>query len=326
MDMSMGLRSGGISARRRPVAFSADFAAGVYVINGRTVTLGDATNYSRSGSGNAENLSGVFSAFGANAERLTNKGILLEPAASNGIRTPDMAGANPATEAFPTNWSTWNGGLTLTVEETGSALGFTYLRFRLQGTAAGNNGFLIHFEENTQITAAQWQWWVNSCFMRLAAGNLTAINNLRLNLVEKNSGGSDIATWYGSQIKGVIDGNWRRFQNTNQLTQATVAAVRPHLEGSFSAGASIDFQIDLAMPQTEQGGKGASSMATSPIKGSRSADALQLNLGAGTRPLTLVFDDDTTQTVPDVAGGSAYTVNPANLDRPWVKRAVWGSV
>lgn len=303
------------------VPFSADFVNGAYVIDGGASDFATATDFTRASAGWADNLAGTWSSFATNVARITNKGILIEPASTNLIRNPDMAGSDPALEWFPQYWSTYaGGGLSLTVEATGSAIGFTYLRFRLQGVASGSDGMLIFFEANNQITAAQWETFVASCFMRLHAGGTSTITNLRFNLWENNAAGGNLNISYGTQIKDAISSSWQRFEYAAQLSQALTAFVQPALEVSFTGGAAVDLTIDLVMPQLEK-----RSVATSPIDGSRSADALVLNLPAGTHDLRYTFDDTTTQTIPDVAGGGTYAV-PTNLDRPRVTRIDWGSV
>lgn len=303
------------------VPFSANFISGVYVIDGAPSTLAAATDYVRAGTAYSDNVAGTWLPFGTNVERITDKGIRIEPAATNGVRNPDMAGADPSMEWFPQYWSTYvGGGLTLTVEATGSAIGFTYLRFRLQGVASSDNGMLIFFEEANQIAAVQWQYWMLSCFIRVAAGSLTGINFTRFNTWENNAGGSNINIGYGPDFKATLDSAWRRFTSPIQLSQATTAFVQPVLELSYSNGAVVDVQIDLVMPQIELG-----QIATSPVIGARAADALQLNLPPGNHGLVYTFYDTTTQAFLAVPGG-AYAVDPTTLAGPLVARIDWGSV
>lgn len=302
-------------------AFSADFVNGTYVIDGEASDFATATDFTRASAGWADDLAGDWTSFATNVARITDKAFLIEPASENLIRNPEMAGSDPSQEWFPANWSTYaGGGLTLTVEATGSALGFTYLRFRLVGTAANNDGMLIFFEAGNQIKAAQWETFVASCFMRLHAGGVATIDNLRFNIWENNSSGTNINIAYGTQIKDSISSSWQRFEYAAQLSQGLTSFVQPALEISFTRGAAVDLTIDLVMPQLEE-----RSVATSPIDGARAVDALVLNLPDGTHDMLFTFDDATTQTITDVAGGGTYAV-PTNLDRPRVTSIDWGSV
>lgn len=324
----MGLGLGGLTLSEGgggEPEYSWDFLTGTYVLDGEASDLATATDYTGA-AGYNDQLDGDWESFSANVLRLTDRSLRLEPAVTNGIRNPDNDGADAANNWFPANYDIYvGGGLSWDIVSLVTLDGLPAIRFRLYGTASSLNGAAIWFETGTAIDAVQGNTRTLSMQMATVAGMGTGtanIDNLRFRMDECTEAGSKINDdHYGPNLVGLVSTTGQRFALTGTMSQATCAHERPYLEFVYLNGANIDLYLDIGFRQDEAG-----PIAHSPVKGSRAADQLTLNnLGAGTRDLVVTYADATTQTIPDVTGGS-YALDPANLDGPQVARIDWRSV
>ena len=122
-------------------------------------------------------------------------GLLLEPGRTNFIRNPRMEGAVAGSPgAMPSNgWSTsFFGGLSREVVGVGVSDGIPYLAIRIFGTATSGSFSRVtftspftNFPSVTTSTASTL-----SMFVRVAAGDLTNISNVRVGLQGRDSGGT----------------------------------------------------------------------------------------------------------------------------------------
>jgi hypothetical protein len=281
----------------------------------------------RSGTAYADNLAAVYSSFAANTERITDAGILLEPARTNEVRNNSMGGAS-APSTYPTNWGQFVGnGLAHSVVGTGTEDGLPYIDIKINGTATSSNGGFIRSESTTQIVAALGEVWTVSQFIKVVSGTGT-FTAFRLRVSENNAAGTAQAQQYGSDIKASLSGTKTRFSGTFTLANASVARLTPYVcDYTFANGAVFDnLVLRFYAPQCEKAASASSPILTTSAAVTRSADALTLKLpAAGTKDLTLTFDNDSQQVIPSVAGGD-YAIDPAILDRPRVKTIDWGSV
>ena len=305
--------------------YFADFVNGVYQVNRAPSTLGAATDYTRSGTAYADNVAGTWSSFGANAERITDRGILIEPSRQNVLRNNNGTGAS-APSTLPTNWSSFVGGaLTLAVDSVNTVNGLTIPRFRLSGTANATTGLILRFETTTGIAALTGETFTLGAWMRIHAGSTANITVIRLKQAELTAAGATIKTQDGPDIKASLSSTLTLFESPELLDGGgTTAYMRPFLAIDYNNGAVVDITFDL-MPQVEKAATNTSPIPTSSAAVTRAADALVLKLpGSETHDMLVTFDNDTTQTIADVTGGD-YSV-PTNLDRPRVKSFDWGSV
>jgi hypothetical protein len=140
------------------VYFSAGFATDTYLKEDVESVLSDMVSSARNSTSLASNLAGVFSSFSANTPRVTDRGLLVEPARTNEIRnnTPIGVVAGGSTSTSPaTNWAQFTGGsITYTTIGSGTEDGLPYYEFNLNGTANANNGCVLSFETASAIVAA----------------------------------------------------------------------------------------------------------------------------------------------------------------------------
>ena len=205
--------------------------------------------------------------FDYNPLTLAPRGLMLEGSRSNYVRNSVLAGAvvgSPGT--FPTNMARNVGsGITIDVAAVGTEFGMSYIDLRVYGTASGSSGVSLQFETNTGIAAANGQYRNISCYVKKVSGSTANIDIIRLNALEKNSGGTTLVTNYGPNIFSSVTSAIYRAEYTFQCTGgATVAYEKPLLEFAFTNGAVIDLTIRVYQPQEELVNN-ASDCASSPI-------------------------------------------------------------
>jgi hypothetical protein len=197
--------------------------------------------------------------------------LLVEPAATNGIRNNSMVGAVAGTPGnLPTNWSNAGSGLTRQSIVTGTLNGIPYVDIRISGTA--NNTFHdVFWDVNNIIAASVGQNWVASCYLQIIAQPNPPVNYV-LAMREFNSGGGFLSVFPGPALS-ISTTSFDRFSFTRALNQATVAFVHPSLFLTLVSGQTYDFTIRIGYPQMEIG-----SVATSVIHTTTAA----INRGAET--------------------------------------------
>jgi hypothetical protein len=275
-------------------------------------------------------LAGDWSAFAADVLPRTDRGALFEEAGVNYIRNPIPAA--PGT-SLPTNWSSaalTSAGITASFTGLATIDGLTCQLIRFLGTTSGSGGINIRFESLQQIVAANGETWSPSCLMALYAGTITNINNVRLNIDERE-GTTNRATQFGGSFKSVLTATPARLGTGTSgalegevLTGTGTNNATPLLNVDWSSGSlAIDMTLAVALPMMEE----RATPSPWPFQDTRDAYSLDLALPADNGPfdLTITFDDDSQQVEPDVSSGT-YAFDTLSLDRPLVKTTDWRSV
>jgi hypothetical protein len=105
-------------------------------------TLDPRINFSRASNATDFNPAGTLTPETTNAPRfdynpltLQPRGLLLEGARTNSVRSSEFSGATAGGTNFGTLWTSFaNGGLTRTVAGVGTENGFSYVDYRVSGT------------------------------------------------------------------------------------------------------------------------------------------------------------------------------------------------
>jgi len=231
--------------------------------------------FTRASTGYAEDASGNLVLFGSGVPRITNKGVLIEPAATNSIRnsTPGngaIVGVIGSGGAAGTNWGVSAAGPTVTIVGTGTEGGLPYLDVRVAGTSSvAEIAFL--FEGSSAVAAASGQTWTYSQYIRLAGGDLTNITATQLVLYERNNVGSALGN---TTVAATLTETRSRPYVTRTLNQATTAFVSQKLILVPVIGQPVDFTLRIFPPQMEQGSVPSSYIPTTSVAVTRPADML----------------------------------------------------
>jgi len=198
--------------------------------------------------------------------------LLVEPAATNGIRNNSMVGAVAGSPGLlPTNWINAGSGLTRQSIVTGTLNGIPYVDIRISGTA--NNAFHDVFWDASNIIAASvGQNWAASCYLQIIAQPNPPVS-YNLAMREFNSGGTFLGVFIGPALS-ISTTSFNRFSFTRALNQATVAFVHPSLFLGLVNGQTYDFTIRIGYPQMEIGSVATSVIHTTTAAITRGADVI----------------------------------------------------
>lgn len=244
-------------------------------------------SFTRASTGWRTNSSGVLvpettdvARFEYDPVTLAPRGLLIEAAATNGIRNSTMQGAVAGTPGtLPTNWSfNSTGGLTQSVVGVGTINGIPYIDYRYQGTSTDAGGSNQYLETTTQIVAALSQNWTVSAYVALVAGSLSGGVTMKLGAVQRTSAGGAAAGGGGSSN---LDGSafsptatLTRYSAPVSLNSSDAAYIQPKFSFVYTSGAAIDFTLRIGLPQMVQASMVSSPIPTAGTAASRAADVV----------------------------------------------------
>ncbi len=265
----------------------------------------------------ADSSEGIWSSFGNNVARITNKGLLVEETRTNSIRNNSMQGATAGVlgsgGALPTNWSHTGGstaGLTCTIVGTGAENGVEYIDIRYNGTTSATF-FVPFFESSATNAASAAQVWTTSAFVKLVSGSLTNVTNFQLEGV--SIGGTTTGSLVFNPTASLV-----RYSAACTMGASTTN-VRPQIIITVTNAAAVDFTIRIGWPQLELGAFATSPIRTTSAAVTRAADAVSLqstafsswytNANAGTLFVEFVMNLRASGVVKYVATISDNTAN-----------------
>lgn len=218
---------------------------------------------------------------------LVARGLLVEGAATNGIRNSMATGAVAGSPGTPaTNWS-YGGDVGLGISPTvvGSTtedgIGATDITFA--GTSTGSGQIFVVYEATAIIAAVLGQTFTVSHFLRLVGGAATNIS-IRTGFFEMDSGGAILATQFTTGAQTVTSAalKTQRFSYTAAITNAACAYIRPFLRVTFPSGVTLNGTYRIGLPQVVQ-----SSAISSPIITTGAAAARATDIALITNPQVL---------------------------------------
>jgi len=229
-----------------PALVNADFSAGSLPI-GATFTRASAATYQDAG--------GVWREAVTNEPRFVADGLLIEPAANNGLRNPRCEGAAVG-GALPTNWAVATpGGMTTAVHSIQTTGGVQTVTFRVSGTASGNV-YLLAMDTTTGIVTTPGAPFVLSAFAATTGAGQPVAHRLRAQA--RTSAGSAIA---GGIVNAAVtlSATLARVQIAGTMSaDGTTARLYPMYEALLTNGAAYDFFVTLGWPNE-------TATATTPI-------------------------------------------------------------
>ena len=205
--------------------------------------------------------------FDANGQR--TEAVLLEGAATNFLFNPRAESAVAGTPgALPTQWGGLFGaaenGLGREIIGSFTVQNIPVARIRIHGTTTGAAfGRLTFWNALTQLPpVVLGEAVTSSVYMRLVSGtfaNLTwRTQTYGLNALGVFVGAGGIVT--ANFVPTAAPLSQQRVIATFTTTNASIAFVAAALDYVYSSGVTVDFTVDIALPQIEKG-----FMATSPV-------------------------------------------------------------
>lgn len=290
-------------------SFGADFAGGRFMRLGLHTAQSETIGFARTGSKLAADTDGRLQTFGTDALAVTNRGALIEAAATNQLL--HSQGYDQAT---------WQKYAVSVTAGAGAAPDGTNTACRI----APSNASALHRTLNTSAsltggTAYYLLVYLKADGIRYVYVNADAALGARIG-VDLQTGGfvtggatpSDALVthladgWREVRLRGVATGS-----ATNLWLQANSSLSSS--DQTWAADGTSGFLAWGAMVSAVKG----SYVPTTTTASTRAADGLTLNLPAGTHTLTYTFDDGSTQVVVGASG--SYPV-PTDLSRPVIRR------
>jgi hypothetical protein len=208
--------------------------------------------------------------------------------------------------ALPTGWAVGNlADAAIEVLSLAPKNGRPNIRLRFSGTPGGGN-IGIQFENTSTVAASQGQVWTISAWVQLVGGSSATIDRPRMELSERNAGGTQI----NSTNVNFADsfGDDLRRGSTRTLASADAAFVAGVLRLILvDEQDPVDITLDISAPQLEQ----AAEASTVQIVGAGGFDITE----AGQRSVYYLAPDgvdDWMEFVTDFEPAGAYTVAVAS--------------
>ena len=249
--------------------------------------------------------------------RITDRGILVEEARTNGIRNSVAAGAVVGTPGtLPTNWTTFSGsnGLSPQIVAVGtdSVTGTGFVEVRFSGTTVNNTGSQIKFEGG--IAAANAQTWTASVYAALVAGSVSGFTSGPILQFDMNN---SVPAYVGNSTAVAVAGSasMTRGSVTFTTNQATTAFVSPYIVITPGTGKTVDFTLRISVPQMELGAFATSPIITTGAAGTRGADLPVLTPVAFSQPFTVAAEWDLPLTASQSIQTIAYWTNATGYIR-----------
>lgn len=290
-------------------SFGADFANGRYMRLGRHVPIADAISVARGSEKYGIDGPGMLRLFAPGILARTERGALIEPAATNVVRYSQEI-----------EHSTWQKFATSVTANAGFSPDGTLTADRITPTSAS----AIHRVMNLSATLSAGTAYSVLIYLKAdgirfvyvntdaALGARIAVDLVTGGFVTGGATPSDALVsvlangWREVRLRGIATGT-----STNLWLQANNSLSSS--DQTWSPDGSAGFLAWGAMISATKG----SYVATAAGEAARSADVVTLQLPPGNHNLTLTFDDNSTQAL---VGASGAFVLPTPLNRPQVKR------
>jgi hypothetical protein len=276
--------------------YAADFVNDRYTRSGVPVSRATALSFTRSTPKLAQDASDAWHSFGVDAPAITDRGLLLEPAATNTVPNAAMAGAVVGTlgagGALPTGWTIADFAL-VDVTATGTEGSLPFFELRLRHDNSGGGNLFPRLVCAAAISASIGQKWTASCFYRKIAGAWPANTGAFLNVEEVGS-----STAYAT-VDRLVDLQARTRLATTWTTSSpgTIHLEMRALMFNLSPDEQLDVTLRFYAPQLAMEDGASSPILTTGTAATRAADAAVLQLPAGSHDLTTLLDDASTQIV-----------------------------
>ena len=231
-----------------------NFAAGQYYTKGATGPL----TVSRASSKTCADLSGNWKTVAANVACITNQGVLIEEARTNGVRNSIAAGGGVGTPGtLPTNWSFSDGSsgrITHSITALPSWGGLQCAAFSFSGTANAGDYQTIYFGTSTEVVASYGQTLSTSEYLTASAGFIAAMNGIGFQIghTDFTSTPTFIGNYFSANLAGsLVAGAQVELQNSATIANSTTAYVEPGVIFTLAAGTLSGATLQICQPQIE---------------------------------------------------------------------------
>lgn len=288
-----------------------------------------ALTVSRASSATCNDATGNWYTVGNNLPCLTNLGLWVWEARTNGIRNNTMQGAIAGTPGtLPTNWSVLDShAVTTNVIAFGVENGLNYIDVSVTGTPNATQAYRLGFETPTQIVASYGQTQTVSWFLRQSGGSTTNVGQFDAGFETYTGGGSLVYAYNnGSTNLVTIMNSYQRASFVATLNGSTEAFILPDLEMLLTSGQAINITFRIGWPQLELNPLINSSVASATVNAggtlytpSSSGTVTWSGAGCTTNPVLNVTTSvgGAINAVTSVATAGSCTTFPSSSATTW---------
>lgn len=235
---------------------SADFTDDRYMVDGMVTGQAGFLDTARASTAYTEDISGNWVSFAANQPRITNKGLLVEPVATNYVNASNFAGAAIGVVgsggSLPNGWTTGNLD-SIEVLDLGTENGLPYMEFRAirDNPGTGGNYYSMTTNTNTPTDFDSPDTIFASVFIKKISGNFDVSTTApRIQYILDGANGTKYPTIsYLTATMGVLE----RLSDSLLLARdAPVTATVNLLQGSAFQGDLLDIVMRVYAPQVEK--------------------------------------------------------------------------
>lgn len=318
--LGLGFGAGAPRGRWWPegALFAADFARGLYMRNGLSISAAEAFTFTRASTKLAIGRSGAWTSFAANVPCIAQKGLLLEPERSNTV----LYSSGLENRGFERAAVTPNGRLG--IDGTLSADLLTATSSNVNGAFAGTGAQTIvpgsPYSFSMILERATSDWIALVVTTSDFAHRQTAWFNLATATAGlTNVAGTEITLMSSPQIEALSTGQVRVAMTISTAT-ATAPFFRLYLCNANGAMAvSSGASVWAAHIQVEAGASASSVIASYDSVQTRAAETCFLQFPAGTNRLMIENFGSSPSEQDASAGAFSFTANnPEWIRRIWV--------
>lgn len=276
-------------------------------------------DFTRASDGTRVNPAGSWETIGTNGLRYdydpttgSVRGVLVEPARTNSIRSSAQTGAvagTPGTSPTPGGFVTGSANSLTRTIALGTEDGIPYIDYTWSGTPSASTILSILFESSTTIAAVNAQTWTGSVSAYLSAGSLPGLAVLSLS--EYSSAPAYLVQNAVPLLTSGPTLDASRQTITRTLNQATTASIVPGITIPYTIGVPVSFTLRVGGPQLELGDFVTSPIITTGSAATRAADTLSLPIPPGTYSVGVV-------------GGTVLQAGTTYTDTVTVAGTAWG--
>ena len=298
----------GLSARKTPAWWPAnavmafDFRNDRYMKDGAPVARASVLSCASPSPRLAQDRSGHWHSFAPNVPAITNRGLFIQPAATN--YAPNAGRPELMSSSAPA-------GISRQVLSTQLINGLPTVTMRFSGTALANGEIAINpVEYNAGPSAAPGQTWHAGVFLAVIAGTLPDVS--RLGLFERNASHTLLDASYASLVH---NSELTYVEGSRTLSQAAAARVTTSLRVTVTSGISYDFTLSIG-PSFLSRTRSAATILTMGSSIERLADAVSLLLPVDRTSLITLTTSD---------GAEAIETNGSHLLSTPEPQTIWGA-
>lgn len=179
--------------------------------------------------------------------------LLNESASTNYVSNPRAEGASAGTPGTaPTGWTITGtiSGVTRSVIGTGVEDGIPYYDVRFAGTSSPAMNKTIGFVSTTAVAAALAETWTTAAYIKLAAGSVSGITSINIQLIELGGSFSPISSQAFTPTSA--DLTTQRVSITRTVTVADTANIQGRVFIIIPNGGVVDITLRIGAPQMEK--------------------------------------------------------------------------